>query len=114
MAHFARPHFDRVHFDKQTLDRVESAIVLGLVGTVSLFFFPEARRFLERSLGAQRTMDWFLRTFFEVAEARRFLGVPEQDCEVAGESLATFTRGNDQTGESVLSSAGIEGDIAKY
>jgi hypothetical protein len=33
MAHFARPHFDRVHFDKQTLDRVESAIVLGLVGS---------------------------------------------------------------------------------
>jgi hypothetical protein len=41
--HFARPHFDKPHFDKPhfdrglfnkgTLDRVESAIVLGLVGS---------------------------------------------------------------------------------
>jgi hypothetical protein len=36
--HFARPHFDKPHFDrgifnKGTLDRVESAIVLGLVGS---------------------------------------------------------------------------------
>jgi DNA-binding transcriptional regulator YiaG len=62
----------------------------------------------------QRAMDWFLRTFFEVAEARRFLGVPEQDCEVAEDTSATFTGENVQTGESVLSSAGIEGDIAKY
>ncbi len=30
MAHFARPHFDRGHF-AGLLDRVESAIVLGLV-----------------------------------------------------------------------------------
>ena len=36
MAQFARPHFDKAHFDKAyvmgALDRVESAIVLGLVG----------------------------------------------------------------------------------
>jgi hypothetical protein len=35
MAQFARPHFDKAHFDKAyvmgALDRVESAIVLGLV-----------------------------------------------------------------------------------
>jgi hypothetical protein len=33
MAHFARPHFGKAHFDKDTLDRVESAIMLGLVGS---------------------------------------------------------------------------------
>jgi hypothetical protein len=33
MAHFARPHFDWSHFNKGTLDRVESAIVLGLIGS---------------------------------------------------------------------------------
>jgi hypothetical protein len=32
MAHFARPHFDRAHF-VGALDRVETVIVLGLVGT---------------------------------------------------------------------------------
>ncbi len=32
MAHFARPHFDRAHFIG-ALDRVESVIVLGLVGS---------------------------------------------------------------------------------
>jgi hypothetical protein len=31
--HFARPHFGKAHFDKDTLDRVESAIMLGLVGS---------------------------------------------------------------------------------
>jgi putative zinc finger/helix-turn-helix YgiT family protein len=60
----------------------------------------------------QRAMDWFLRTFFEVAEARRFLGLPRRECEVAGDALATFTVGNVQTDEPVLSSAGIEQDIA--
>jgi hypothetical protein len=33
MAHFAWPHFDKAHFGKDTLDRVESALVLGLIGT---------------------------------------------------------------------------------
>jgi hypothetical protein len=33
MAQFAWPHFDRAHFDRNTLDRVESAIMLGLVGS---------------------------------------------------------------------------------
>ena len=31
-------------------------VVLGLVGQVSLFFFPEARRLLERSLGVMFTV----------------------------------------------------------
>ncbi len=33
LGQFARPHFDSGHFKKSTLDRVESAIVLGLVGS---------------------------------------------------------------------------------
>jgi hypothetical protein len=33
MAHFAWLDFDKTHFVRTTLDRVESAIVLGLVGT---------------------------------------------------------------------------------
>jgi hypothetical protein len=51
MAHFARPHFDRVHFDKGTLDRVESVIVLGLVGSgllacaIGAFVFDLGRLF---------------------------------------------------------------------
>src|SRR5664279_3676820 len=32
-------------------DLGQGLIVIGLVGTVSLFFFPAARRLLERSLG---------------------------------------------------------------
>jgi len=32
-AHFAWPRFDKAHFDKSMLDRVESAIMLGLVGS---------------------------------------------------------------------------------
>ena len=31
-------------------------VVLGLVGQVSLFFFPEGRRILERSLGVMFTV----------------------------------------------------------
>ena len=37
-------------------DLGQGLIVLGLVGTVSLFFFPEARRLLERSLGVLFTL----------------------------------------------------------
>jgi hypothetical protein len=33
MAHFAWPSFDKAHFDWNTLDRVESAIMLGLIGS---------------------------------------------------------------------------------
>jgi hypothetical protein len=33
MAHFAWPSFDKAHFDRNTLDRVESAIMLGLIGS---------------------------------------------------------------------------------
>ena len=33
MAHFARPRVDWGHLNKATLDRVESAIVLGLIGS---------------------------------------------------------------------------------
>ena len=37
-------------------DLGQGLIVLGLVGAVSLFFFPEARRILERSLGVLFTL----------------------------------------------------------
>jgi hypothetical protein len=33
MAHFAWSHFDRAHLVRNFLDRVESAIVIGLIGT---------------------------------------------------------------------------------
>ena len=37
-------------------DLGQGLIVLGLVGAVSLFFFPEGRRILERSLGVLFTL----------------------------------------------------------
>ena len=43
--------------DPSVLDRLgEVVIVLGLVGQISLFFFPEGRRTLERSVGVLFTL----------------------------------------------------------
>lgn len=43
--------------DPSVLDRLgEAVIVFGLVGQISLFFFPEGRRVLERSMGVLFTL----------------------------------------------------------
>ena len=43
--------------DPSVLDRLgEAVIVFGLVGQISLFFFPEGRRVLERSVGVLFTL----------------------------------------------------------